>query len=244
MIGVRIGVACRPGIEVAAGGGEVGLALADRVQVDAVQPRLQPRDGQRDFDDLARALLTLDERRPTGDSFALDVRVRLYGAALRPRAWRPAAPAPGRTRSLPSYRARRLSLVDASSVLLSCVNVPLSIDSTDPRALRYRRHARPDRRRRPARDEPRLRAPRRSSERAGRRDARRPHRLDHSRRCAGAKRPARSIRTLLDRSSSAIRRAPARGDRAAGQGREGRHARHPPAPRCAAGQRTTWRWVC
>ena len=65
----------------AAGGGEVRLALADRVQVDAVQPRLQPRDGQRDFDDLARALLTLDERRPTGDSLALDVRVRLYGAA-------------------------------------------------------------------------------------------------------------------------------------------------------------------
>ena len=40
-------------------------------------PGLQPRDGQRDLDDLARALLALDERRPAGDAFSLDVRVRL-----------------------------------------------------------------------------------------------------------------------------------------------------------------------
>ena len=63
MVRVRIGVARRTRIEVAARRGEVGLALADGVQVDAVHAGLQPRDGHRDLDDLARALLAFDERR-------------------------------------------------------------------------------------------------------------------------------------------------------------------------------------
>ncbi len=48
VIGVRVGVAGRAGIEVAAGGGEVRLALADRVQVNAVQAWLEA--GNREFD--------------------------------------------------------------------------------------------------------------------------------------------------------------------------------------------------
>ena len=64
MVRVRIGVARRTRIEVAACRGKVGLALADRMQVHAVHAGLQPRNGQRDLDDFPRALLALDERRP------------------------------------------------------------------------------------------------------------------------------------------------------------------------------------
>ena len=67
MIGVGIGVAGRPWIEVAAGGGEIRLALADRVQVDAVQARLQPARRDGDVDDDAGAGLALDELRLAGD---------------------------------------------------------------------------------------------------------------------------------------------------------------------------------
>ena len=57
VIGVRVGVAGRAGIEVAAGGGEGRLALADGVQVHAVQAGLEARDGQLDVDRRAGAML-------------------------------------------------------------------------------------------------------------------------------------------------------------------------------------------
>ena len=83
MIGVRIHVAGRSWIEVAAGGGEVRVALADRVQVDAVHARLQALGVKRELDDRARALLAFGERQRAGNAVTLDVRVRLHPCRLR-----------------------------------------------------------------------------------------------------------------------------------------------------------------
>ena len=94
MIGVGIGVARRARIEVAARGGEVGRALADRVQVDAVHARLQARHRHRDVDDLAGALLGLDEIGRAGDALALDVGVGADDAG------------PGRGLGRPAFCAR------------------------------------------------------------------------------------------------------------------------------------------
>ena len=86
VVGVGVGVAGRARIEVAAGGGEVGLALADRVQVHAVLPGLEAARRHGDVDDGAGALLALDELDLAGDAVALDVRVRARaGSCLRDR---------------------------------------------------------------------------------------------------------------------------------------------------------------
>ena len=82
MIGVGVGVARRSWIEVAAGRGEVRLALADRVQVHAVQSGLEAARRHGDVDDDAGALLALDELDLPGDAVALDIRLRAR-AALR-----------------------------------------------------------------------------------------------------------------------------------------------------------------
>ena len=83
VVGVRIGVAGRAGIEVAAGGGEVRIALADRVQVHAVLARLEALGVERELDHGAGALRPLGERQRAGDAFALDVRVRFHACGLR-----------------------------------------------------------------------------------------------------------------------------------------------------------------
>ncbi len=95
MIGVGIGVARRARIEVAAGGGEVRLALADRVQMNAVLPGLEAARRDGDVDDRAGALLALDELDRAGDAVALDVGVRSRRRACPARSRpRPAAPPP------------------------------------------------------------------------------------------------------------------------------------------------------
>ena len=83
MVGVRVGVARRAGIEVAAGGGEVRIALADGVQVHAVLARLQALDVERELDHRAGALRALGERQRAGDALALDVCVRFHACGLR-----------------------------------------------------------------------------------------------------------------------------------------------------------------
>ena len=80
MIGVGIGVARRPRIEVASGRREVRLALADRVQVHAVQPGLQSARRHGDVDDDAGALLALDELDLAGDAVAFDIGLRARAA--------------------------------------------------------------------------------------------------------------------------------------------------------------------
>ena len=73
MIGVRVGVAGRAGIEVAAGRGEGRLALADGVQVHAVQAGLEPRDGKLDVHRRTRAVLDFAEGGRAGDALAFDL---------------------------------------------------------------------------------------------------------------------------------------------------------------------------
>ncbi len=80
MIGVGVGVARRSWIEVAAGGGEVRLTLADRVQVYAMQSGLESARRHGDVDDDAGALLALDELDLAGDAVAFDIGVRARAA--------------------------------------------------------------------------------------------------------------------------------------------------------------------
>ena len=63
MVGIRIGVACRTRIEMAARRGEVWFALADSVQMNTVLAGLQSRGVERELDDGACALLTFRESR-------------------------------------------------------------------------------------------------------------------------------------------------------------------------------------
>ena len=73
-----------PWIEVAAGRGEVRFTLADRVQVHAVEPRLEAARRHGNVDDGASSLLALDELDLAGDPVTLDIRLRAR-AALRDR---------------------------------------------------------------------------------------------------------------------------------------------------------------
>jgi hypothetical protein len=74
MVRIGIGVAGRTGIEMAARGGEVRSALADGVEMDPVHAGSESRDRQSDVDDLAGALLALDQIRGSADALALDRR--------------------------------------------------------------------------------------------------------------------------------------------------------------------------
>lgn len=80
MVRVRIGIARRSRVEVAACGREVRLALADRMQVNTVKTGLETCCRHRDVDDASRALSALDKVRTAGDTLAFDVGVRTHGA--------------------------------------------------------------------------------------------------------------------------------------------------------------------
>ena len=77
MVCVGIHVAGWTGIEVPAGGREIGLALSDRVQVHAVEPRLQSFDCEADVDRRDRSHLLLGEISRASDALAFDVCVGL-----------------------------------------------------------------------------------------------------------------------------------------------------------------------
>ena len=84
VIGIGIGIARRAGIEMAAGGGEVRLALADGVQMDAVQPGLETARRDGDVDNHARALLAFHELDLPGDAVAFDLGVRAASPCSAP----------------------------------------------------------------------------------------------------------------------------------------------------------------
>ena len=69
-----------PGSKWPAGRREVRLALADRVQVHAVQSGLQAARRHGDVDDDAGALLALDELDLAGDAVAFDIGLRARAA--------------------------------------------------------------------------------------------------------------------------------------------------------------------
>src|SRR5688500_18272065 len=77
MIRVRVHVSRWSWIEVSSGGREVRFALADRVQVYAVQTRFQPRGLDGNLYDGRRAVLHFFEVGGAGDPVTLDIRVRI-----------------------------------------------------------------------------------------------------------------------------------------------------------------------
>jgi hypothetical protein len=83
MVRIRIGIACGPRIEVSACGGEIGLTFADGVEVHTMQPRLQPRGGNRDVHHDARTGLAFNELRAPLDAVTLDVGHRACRARFR-----------------------------------------------------------------------------------------------------------------------------------------------------------------
>ena len=68
VIGVGIGVARRTRIEMSASRREVGLAFADRVQMNTVETGLETARRDGDVDDRAGALLALNELDLAGDA--------------------------------------------------------------------------------------------------------------------------------------------------------------------------------
>jgi hypothetical protein len=87
MVRIRIGVAGRPWIKMSAGSREIGLALADRMQVHSVASRREAGRGDPNLHDAARALTGLGEFGRAGDAFARDHRLRGDGAGRRRLCW-------------------------------------------------------------------------------------------------------------------------------------------------------------
>ena len=81
------------------------LALADGMQVNAVEPGLEPARRDRDLDDGPRALPAFDQLGAARDAFARDLRLRLHPAASCAISMAPekAATAPVSRKSLPFF---------------------------------------------------------------------------------------------------------------------------------------------